>query len=127
MKNNELNLNYAYLSSTTMVGLSVEEIKKLRAARKRLKDSLEEYNATRKDIWESYKINDDKDLEIREDKEDILKKVTELDTSDSDIADGELSFLPEEKIIGIAPTNFNHNDIDVLVKLLCIENNSSPQ
>jgi hypothetical protein len=122
MKNAELNLAYAYVSATTMTGLTVEEIKKLRAARKRIKDSLDEYIATRKDIWESYSIKNDEELDAREDKTEIIMKVAELDNSDTDVVNGELKFLTEEKILAISPPQFNQNDIDKLVELLGISN-----
>ncbi len=116
MKNSELNRSFVYLSSTTGNGLTVDELKKLRKARKEIKGKLDEYVEVRKSIWESYGIKVDKDLEGRTDRQEILDKISQLDNEEIKIEG--LNFLSEETVITCSPTKFNQADLDKMIELL---------
>lgn len=118
IKNNELPTVYNYLSACTVAGLSVPELKKLRAARRKVKELMDEYLEIRKSIWDSYGVKNDEELREKENKDEIIAKVEEHD--ETEVAYGELglNFLPEEKVIGCCPETFNQVDVDKMLELL---------
>jgi hypothetical protein len=116
MKNIELGMAFTYFSSATGVGLNMDELKKLRAIRKAIKEKLTEYEEVRKSFWTSNGIENDAQLHAREDKEDLLSKVGELDNEPVEISG--LNFLSEDKVIKCAPEKFNMVDIDKMIELM---------